>query len=257
MIRNFFDILFQCVAAVDSGAFFGVLLLSLLLGVLCWIACSYYTRLWNKRFRVKLQHHLLCAIAAAFTVIFTIMFHAVGNLELIVDDLIDKWSEELLEDAEWNEQTYFTAFYAVKEINPAAFDGVPEPGRRNSYIPFNNDRMIQTCVETYVEEACANFSTQHPFLDLMLSARPGVSEEDIKHDIGDYFRKNPGSVYPLERAVEIAAKHISENLLLQSPKTVWKTRLILVALFLAVQLIPLGVIGFCAYKDLKISNNIY
>ena len=256
MIRDFFDIISQCIAAVSSGAFFGVLLLSLLLGALCWIGCSYYTRLWHKRFHVRFQHHLLCVIAAVLTVVFTIMFQAVGNLELIVDDLIDNWNEELLEDYEWSGQTFETAYYAVKEINPAAFAGVPEPGRSGSYIPFATDRMMQVCVTTYVEEACNNFSTQHPFLDLMLSAQAGVSEEEITGDIREYFRTNSG-MYPLNRAVAIAARYISEILLEQSPKTVWKTRLILVMLFLAVQLIPFGTIGYCAYKDLRKGKQTY
>jgi hypothetical protein len=91
----------------------------------------------------------------------------------------------------------------------------------------------------------------------MLSARPGVSEDEIEYDIREYFRNNPGTMYPLERAVEIAAEHISESLLEQSPKTVWKTQLILIILFMVVQLIPFGTIGYFAYKDLKIGKYNY
>ena len=253
MIQDFFIILSQCIASIDSGAFFGILLLALALGALCWVACSYYTRLWNKRFRVKLHHHLLCAVAAVMTVVFTITFYAVGNLELIVDEMINEWSENLLENNEWNSKTYETAFYSIKEKYPADFSGIPEPGQRNSYIPFNNDSMMQMCVETYVEEACNDFSTLHPFLDLMLSAQPGISEEKIIEDIREFFRTNSG-IYPLTRAVAIAAAHIRETLLEQSPKTVWKTRIILVLLFLAVQMFPFGIIGYYAYRDLKIVN---
>jgi len=256
MIRDFFEILFQCVAAVDSGAFLGILTLALVLGLLCWVACSYYTRLWNKRFRVKLQHHVLCAIAAFLTALFVISYHAVDKLEFIVNDIIDVWNTELLDNKDWTDQTYETAFFAVKKVKPAAFANVPEPGNPNSYIPFNDVKMIQTCVETYVEKACDNFSTIHPFLNLMLSAKPGVSQEEIIADIHEYFQTVQVDVYPLSRAVEIAARNIRENLLEQSPKTVWKTSLILVILFMVVQLIPFGFIGYCAYKDLKISNDI-
>ena len=274
MIQDFFDILSKCVASIDGGAFFGVVALALTLGVICWVACSYYTRLWNKRFRVKLQHHLLCAIAAIATVIFTVTFQAVGNLETIVDDIIDTWSEELVNDDEWSTQTYEIAFYTVKEEYPRAFAGVPEPGKKGSVIVFENDHARQLCVETYVTRACDNFSTLHPFLDKMLSARPGVSEEEIIDDIQSFFSKqndvSEGDIidcilsffgkknnepYPLLRAVVIAAKHIRESLLEQSPKTVWKTRTILVFLFLAIQLLPFGTIGYCAYKDLHSSGN--
>jgi len=250
MLQDFFKIISQCVAAVNSSAFFGVLLLALLLGTLCWMACSYFTRLWHKRFHVRFQHHLLCGIAAVLTVIFTMSFHAVGNLEFIVNEIIDQWSEELVDNDEWASQTYATAFYAVKEDYPSEFAGVPDPGRKKSHIPFNNDDMTQICVKTYVNEACADFSTLHPFLDRMLRAQPGVSKEAIANDIREYFRTTNAGTYPLHRAIVIATTHIHENLLEQSPKTVRKTRWILTGLFLTAQMIPFGVIGHCAYKDL-------
>lgn len=253
MLRDLIDILSQCVTAIDRGTFYFLILLSLVLGGLCWVACSYYTRLWNKGFHVKLQHHVLCAIAALLTVVFTIRFYAVGNLELIVDEMIDQWSEELTEDDEWAAQTYETAFYTVKDLYPKDFKDVPEPDSEDTYIPFNSLGMQQACIEVYVHEACADFSTMHPFLDKMLSAQPGVSEDEILSDIQDYFRENTG-LYPLERAIVIATEHIREGLLEQSPKTVWKTRLILILLFLGVQSIPFGIIGYCAYKDLSVSH---
>ena len=249
MIRDFIEILSKCVASL-GGALLGFLLLALALGALCWVACSYFTRLWHKRFHVRAQHHLLCAIAALLTVVFTILFRAVGNLEYIVNDIIDEWSRELVDDDEWNSDTYTFAFYTLKELYPNEFRGVPEPGKANSVIPFAREGMMETCVETYVEEACDNFSTHRPFLDRMLRARPGVSEGMIVADIRDFFGNHPGEIYPLNRAVVIATQHIREGLLKQSPKTVRKTRRILVALFLAVQVIPFGTITYCANKDL-------
>jgi len=258
MIRNFFDIVIKCISSImSSGEFFTAVLLAIALGALCWVACSYYTRLWNKRFHVRFQHHLLCAFAAILTVIFTVQFRAVGNLELIVDDIIEYWHEKLIDNNDFHAQTYEHAFYTLKDMNPSAFKGVPEPGSRNSYIPFANNDMIQMCVETYVEEACANFSTRNPFLDMMLKAQPGISEDNIIADISEYFRTNPGTAYPLRRAIQIAAEHIRESLFKQSPETVWKTRLILVFLFLVVQMIPFGAITYFAYKDLKIGKQIY
>jgi len=248
MVKDLIEILFQCVVAIDGRAL--LILLALALGALCWVACSYYTRLWHKRFHVRAQHHVLCAIAAVLTAMFTVTFRAVANLEYIANEIIEQWSENLVKDNVWNSRTYGIAFYAVKKRFPDQFGGVPEPGRQDSYIPFNNDAMMQTCVETYVNEARSNFSTHRPFLDRMLRARPGISEKEIQSDIRIFFDNNPGQIYPLNRAVNIAAKHIRENLLIQSPKTVWKTRWILVFLFLAVQMIPFGTIGYCASKNL-------
>ena len=257
MILDFFYIMMECIDSMSVGAFWGTVLLALLLGALCWAACSYYTLLWNKRFRVKSQHHLLCAIAAILTVVFTVQYRAVGNLEYIVDGIIDNWYEYLTNDRNFHEETYELAFYTLEGECPDAFRGVPEPDKSGSYIPFANEDMIQACVAIYVEEACSNFSTQHPFLNWMLKARPGISQDEIEYDIQEYFLKNPGSSYPLGRAIDISAEHIRVSLLEQSPRTVWKTRIILMFLFLVVQLIPFGSIGYFAYEDWKTGRPDY
>ena len=252
MAGDLFDIILKCIVFLNDIELLGVLLLALLLGALCWVGCSYYTRLWHKRFHVRPQHHLLCAIAALFTVIFTLQYRAVGNLEYIVDGIIDDWYEYLTEERVFHEDVYELAFYTLRDDYSTFFTGVPEPGSTGSYIPFANEAMIHTCVEIYVAEACSDFSTAHPFLNIMLKARPGISEGEIKEDIKGYFRSNPGAKYPLWRAVDIAAEYIRLSLFEQSPKTVWKTRLILVFLFLGAQLAPFGTIGYLAYKDLKV-----
>ena len=251
MLSDFIEILSQCVTSLNSSAFWGIVVFSMVLGALCWAGCSYYTRLWHKRFHVRPQHHVLCAIAAALTVIFTVLFYAVVNLGTLVNQKIDDWNVALVEDEDWSAQTFETAFYTVMESYPNEFAGVSKPGSANSYIPVNNDNMSRICVKTYVEEACADFSTQHPFLDSMLKARPGISEEEIMDDIQSFFSNHPGVKYPLERAIEIASEHIRDGLLKQSPKTVRTTRVILVLLFFTAQMIPFGTIGYCAYNDLS------
>jgi len=256
MVKGFIETLLECVAATNGSVLFGVILLALALGALCWVGCSFYTKLWNKRFHVRMQHHLLCAVAAALTILFTITYHAVGNLEHIVNGIIDQWGANLAADKKWNNQTYENAFYAVKKQFPDSFIGVPEPGSPDTFIPARNDESHQIVAKTYVNEACGNFSARNPFLGMMLRARPGISEEVIQYDISTFLgnKDNKGKKYPLERTVDIAAKHIREGLLIQSPKTVGKTRLILILLFLAVQMIPFGTIGYCAYKDLSVAN---
>jgi len=257
MIRDLFDIIMECIASMSGVEFFGALILALMLGVLCWVVCSYYTRLWHKRFYMRGKHHALCSIAALFTVFFAVTFYAVGYLRPIVDEIIDRWSGELMEDNDFHSQTYEIAFYAVKELSPKDFEGVPEPGKAGTFILFRNDRMRKVCVETYVSEACNDFSTLHPFLDIILKALPGLSEEDINDDITDYFIQNKGEMYPLNRAIEISTRYIREGLLEQSPKTVRKTRIILILMFFTVQMIPFGSIGYFAYKDLQIGKNMY
>jgi len=255
MVKGFIEILLECIAEVDRSVFWGVVLLALALGALCWVGCSFYTKLWNKRFHVRIQHHLLCAVAAVLTILFTVTYHAVGNLEYIANRIIDQWSTNLVDDGKWREQTFATAFYAVKEQNPGWYIGKPVPGSPGgATIYVNNDESQQLVAEIYVNEACGNFSTLNPFLGMMLRARPGISEEVIRRDIRTYFNNNPGESYDPVWAISLAAEHIRKELLIQSPKTVGKTRLVLILLFLLVQMIPFGTIGYFAYKDLFVKR---
>jgi len=70
----------------------------------------------------------------------------------------------------------------------------------------------------------------------------------------DYTGKptNVGKSYQVKDAVKLVAKTISEDLKKQAPRVVKLSRMILVILFLLVQLIPFGFIGYAAYKNLKI-----
>ena len=106
MIHDFFYLIYTCILYMSGNAFFVTALVAILLGALCWVGCHYYTRLWHKRFHVRAQHHLLCAVAALFAVIFTVQFSAVKNLEFIVDSIVDDWYEYLNDAGYFHSETY-------------------------------------------------------------------------------------------------------------------------------------------------------
>jgi hypothetical protein len=251
MIKDFFDVLSECISLLSAGQWTGVLMVSFVLAILCWVICVYYTKLWNKRFHVKAQHHFICGIAVALTFMFSIWYYAFGNLEGLVLNIVNEWEKALLEDGEWSDATFEQAYLAVEEIAPDAFHGRARPGEEDcSIIPLHTEEMIQTCVTIYVDAACESFGTKHPYLDMLIHAKSGISEETITQDIKAYFENE--DTYPLERGIALAAEHIREELVRQAPETVAKTRWILFLLFVTVQLIPFGWIGYCAYKDLHI-----
>lgn len=253
MIRDFFDILSLCLSYLSGKQWFAVILIGILLAVVCWIICAYYTKLWNKRFHVRFKHHLLCGLAAVFTLVFTIYFYGAGNLGRLSVELIDYWEEDILSDDEWGSETFEKAYYAVKEIAPEAFRGIPAPDKRDAFIPLNTNKMQQMFVATYVKETCKTFGTEYPFLNSLLKANAGISEDVISKDITDYFKRT-NDIYPAERAIKLATSYIKEGLIRQAPKTMRKARFILCMLFLLVQAIPFSVIGYVAYKDLKMKQ---
>jgi hypothetical protein len=251
MIKDFFEVLSECMSCITPKQWIGITGMSFALALLCWFVCVHYTKLWNKRFHVKTLHHFICGIAVVFTVLFTVWFYAFGNLSGIVRRIVDEWETQLVEDPEWNTATFERAYLAVEKGTPEAFRGLARPGDKDCFIPVNTEEMTQTCVTTYVDAACESFDTNHPYLNMLVQAKPGISEEAFTQDMQTYFREHSGS-YPLGRGVTLAAAHIRETLVEQAPGTVAKTRWILFLLFLTVQLIPFGWIGYCAYGDLHI-----
>jgi hypothetical protein len=253
MMKDFFDVLSECISCITTKQWVGVIGLSFVLALLCRFICVNYTKLWNKRFHAKALHHFICGIAVVLTVLFTTWFYAFGNLSGIVYRVVDEWEEQLVEDDEWSDETFERAYLAVEKVAPNAFSGLARPGEDGCFIPLHTEKMIQVCVTAYVDAACESFGTNHPYLDMLIHAKSGVSEETVTQDINDYF-ENEGNSYPAERGITLAAAHIREELVRQIPETVTKTRWILFLLFVTVQLIPFGWIGYCAYKDLSISR---
>ncbi|MDR1130290.1 MAG: hypothetical protein LBK96_04850 [Prevotellaceae bacterium] len=254
MIKDFFDVLSECISDLTGKQWIGIIWASLGLAALCWFVCVYYTKLWNNRFHVKPRHHFICGIAVILTVLFTLSFRAFGNLEEIVCRTVDEWEEQLVTDDEWGNETFEQAYLAVEKVNPDAFRGLARPGEENCFIPIYTDEMTKTCVTAYVDAACGSFRTNHRYLNMLVHAEVGLSEEAITQDIVTYFKETGKDRYPLERAVALAARYIREELVAQAPGTVAKTRWLLAFLFLLVQSVPFGWIGYCAYKDLRIRN---
>jgi hypothetical protein len=76
----------------------------------------------------------------------------------------------------------------------------------------------------------------------------------ISADMNNFFAEHRGEkhpIYNLNHGVDIAADLFARNLESQTSKVVTKARRWITALFLLVQLIPFGLIGYSAYMDLQ------
>jgi hypothetical protein len=73
----------------------------------------------------------------------------------------------------------------------------------------------------------------------------------VDADVKNYFETVSRS-YPPPRAISLAASQMKKELDIQVPRVVTIFRSIAVGLFIIVQLIPFGLIGFAAYNDIKV-----
>jgi len=230
-----------------------VILGALLLAGLCWFICSWYTKLWNKSFQVSTKHHVICAVSALLTFFFVLAFVGIRNLRPVAETTVEKWSSGLRANEEWQDRTFREAYNALKNTGWEDFSQVPPPDHPDAYLPFSGEASMMLTANLYAEKACRDFSKNHSFLDRILPSGSRISKEMIKKDMDDYFRTE-GDLYPMQRAVDLASLQIRNELLQKTPRVVFLGRTMLIMLFLLVQLIPFGIIGYCAYQDLKISN---
>lgn len=232
--------------------FWVAFLISFVLAIICWVVASRYSCLWNLRFQVKPIHHVLCFLAALCAFVFTMVFIGLRYTEQAANIAIGMWRVELIADPAWQDATFRTAYRAVKSLGLEDFTFHPPPEQGGTRIPLNHLESRTKSAEVYTNSAIQNFRVGHPFLSKVLKVRSDIPSAIVDRDVNSFFKANPGYLYPSERAVDLATAEIKSNLQAQTERVVVIGRLILVILFIFVQLIPFSVIGYAAYKDLRI-----
>ena len=253
MVWDLLSLLLACIPiymAKEPGAFRFTVLAGIALAGLCWYICSVYTHLWNKRFRVTLTHHILCGIASIATLFFTILFPSLYYTKEAALDSIARWETQIGADGPWAERTFAKAYDKVKDLGLEDFSKAPPPGSANSFIPTNHDDSRQTAASLYANEAARHFDRARPFLSKVVWSSPGVPAETIFQDVRAWHERNPN--YPPARAIQIAGTQIKEGLDPQAPRVIYLSRMSVIGLFALAQLIPFGLIGWAAYRDIKV-----
>jgi hypothetical protein len=238
--------------ARDPGGFRWAAIAGIVFAGLCWWGCYYYTRLFNTRYRVKLIHQALCASAALITLMFAVLYPALAYVGDAADLSIKVWEATLSVDVPWAATTFREAYTAVRRLGIEDFSGIPEPGAANSFIPTSHDESRQRAASVYASAACDHFAVSRPFLSKVVWARPGIPTEAVFEDVRRWHASNPN--YPPVRAIALAGEQIRSRLAIQTPHLVSMLRLLAVALFLLAQAVPFGLIGWAAYRDIKVKS---
>ncbi|MEX2264244.1 MAG: hypothetical protein WD696_19980 [Bryobacteraceae bacterium] len=253
MFSDLLSLLLGCITIFrvkEPGAFWLTVFLGIALAGLYWYLSSVYTRLWNKRFRITLAHHIFCGFASICTLLFTILFASLVYTKDAARASIESWQTQLNADGGWGERTFSKAYDRVRELGTEDFSAAPPPGSPGSFIPTNSDESRETAASVYANEACRHFDANRPFLSKVVWSSPGVPAETIFQDVRAWHLKNPN--YPPSRAIEIAATQVRDGLNPQAPRVIYLSRLSVAGLFILIQLIPFGLIGWAAYRDIKV-----
>jgi hypothetical protein len=256
VVKDLFLLILQCVVMLKNqefATFLGTLIGGFLLGAICWLLCSRYSRLWNLRYRVTLTHHVLCGIAAVLTLLFILTFVSLKYTRQVAEAIIASWQQQIQADSAWENKTFRKAFEQIKALGVEDFSNYPHPDQGGHTAPASKQESRQTLATVYATEAVKHFNKSHPYLSMILRAEPGISPKIISDDVTAFFAAHPGELYLNMNAVRLAADHIRRGLDVQVPRVVPISRTVIVILFLLVQAIPFGLIGVAAYRDLKVT----
>ncbi|MEO8615240.1 MAG: hypothetical protein ABI600_08880 [Luteolibacter sp.] len=222
----------------------------LILSGLCWWLCSFYTHLWNKRYKVRLTHHLLCGLAAVITLVSTVVFATLRHASSAADVSIEAWKLQLGLDPFWADHTFKQAYERVRALGLEDFSNAPPPPVGHT-IPATKEPSQVECAWIYASQAALYFKQQRPYLGSIVGASGEVPRNVLTADIRHYFA-TVGNTYPTANAISLVSSEVKKELTAKLPRVVTVLRIQLVLLFLVAQAFPFGLVGWAAYRDLKI-----
>ncbi|MGA3223474.1 MAG: hypothetical protein ABSC65_06910 [Acidobacteriaceae bacterium] len=255
-----FPVLGECVAmlATRQPAMFGfTVFLGVVLAAACWWICTHYSRLWNLTFRITRLHQILCAGAAALTLVFWILFVSLQYTRQVAQDAIDGWHREVESDPVFHRQTKQRIYYMVKATNQEDFRKYPAPETvaGEALVPVSKPGSKKILASVIANEALKRFRQEQPFLSEVLSLPERIPDAVLVTDMTNYFAARPhGGTYPFNHALDLTADQIKARLDPETPRVVVVARLILTGCFLLAQAIPFCLIGLAATRDLKVST---
>lgn len=224
------------------------LAVGVLLAVLSWYACFMHSRLWNIRFHLKLLHHLLCAIAAFITLLFSVLYPSLAYVGEAGVISITSWENAIKLDTVWADATFRKAYEAVKKLGVEDFSSVPQPGLPGSHIPVNQEKSLQEAALTYASSACTHFSQSRPFLGAVVWARPTIPAGVVLEDSQRWLQHD--HIYPPDRAIMLVVRQIRISLFEQVHRLVIISRVLAIFIFLLTQAVPFGLIGWAAWREI-------
>lgn len=250
MLGNFFDIILEGLRMDGAGYLFLWFVISAAFSLFCWWVCTHYTRLWNRKYEVTSGFHIFCAVAALVTFASILCFIGLKNMRYVAREMVDEWTAEAQDNYQLQNDSFIEAFHSVEAAGLEDMRGVRKPENGGDIIPVSHKKTQILVSGIYASAACRNFYENYPFLGWFLKADEGVPSELIAADINAFFSRNSREPYPLERGFQLGIEQINTQLQEQTGRIVRITRLWLLVIFLTVQLIPFGAIGYLAYRDI-------
>ena len=255
-LMEYLGLLAECMRflAVSNGAKFAIaLLVGIAVGALGYWLSSASTQFWNRSHHLRTGHHVICAIAAFVTVIFTLVYVSSDYIGEVAKRTIHDWQDQAMADSDWQHELFIRAYDAVSKSGLEDMTGVSNPRvDPASTVPINKWETRMLVAQVYSQGALQDFARSHPFLNSALQSGTQVPEDEIKDDLVNFFKGDPGSkTYPTQRAVTIATGYLESQAQDQLPAIQNYTQRVTLALFVVVQLLVFTIISLAAHRSLS------
>ena len=254
LINDFLSLVIGSIGIFAShhDEFFATLAIAFLLAGLGWWGAANYSKLWNLRFRMTKTHSVLCLVASILTFIVVVLFASFKYSKEAAEISIDIWRAASTLEMSWKKSIHRKAYDEVKKLGIENFSTT---AASSGTIPLTQTASRQKLAEIYASAAIEDFQAKRPFISKIVWNRfvvPKQIIENIEKRISQFF-SSEGSTIPTEKIVAYTAETLKEPLQEGVSRMVPIARAIIVALFMLVQLVPFGLIGWAAWRDLKIT----
>jgi hypothetical protein len=231
------------------------ILAGLVLAAICWFVAVNYTRLWNTRYRPGAIHYVLCGIAAFITLLSTVAYFALDHSQDAAKNQIEKWKNALKQNQAFTDREMIAAYWAEDKAGLVDRTVFPPPGtpqfQAKPQYPSGTEAGERIAAKIWAEAAVKNYQDNNPFLSSLIL--PVRKPADIWYaDEKAYRTKNPGQLYYVENGLAAVAAAMRDDIAKQAQRLIPETRTALVLVFFFVQLVPFSLLGWAAYRDIKV-----
>ena len=165
---------------------------------------------------------------------------------------VDAWGIQAKTDDEWSKRVWNRVYDEVKALGKEDFSKDPDSADNvRKLIPLNHPESIERYARIMADETVSSFRTSCPFLSRILGPETETPRSAVEADVKQWLASTPQKRYPHDRAVDVTVSRTREALAARTPRVVPTARFILVVLFFICQAVPLGIIGYAAWRDIR------
>ena len=236
------------------------------LAAFTWWLCGFSMWLWNRRFKMRMRHHVCCAFAALVTLLSIFTFQSVGGFKTYAAIAIQFWQEAYASDIPFHRATFVQTYDRLRDLYREkgwSWDSVDYPDPRDASnpghaLPRQPDRpeVQELVLNSYRDRTIEHLKIREPILSKILWKDTQIDLGPLEKDVDDFFNENHGGNYSFETGTirltrELAVQILNTKIERQIPML----RLKLVGLFFGAQVLAFSLAGYSAYSELKMSQN--